>query len=170
MRARKSQPESPGEVQGYGAVEDRGLREFKLGKANQPKTPTFSKRTSSLGAPVFLATDPHQSSPEDSLLLELVNAKTSEAIARQELEEVKAKLDSLRKLMGCSGVAASPRSSPVTDTGSNVTSALPVLARGTPKVVTEPSKTQTPVSGGGFFSSWAKRSASTSTATFVDSK
>ena len=47
----------------------------------------------------------------------------------QELEEVKAKLETLRKLMGRSGVTASPQSSPVTDAGANGTLTTPTPAR-----------------------------------------
>ena len=47
-----------------------------------------------------LATEGHKPPSEDALLLELVSVKTSEAVARQELEEVKGKLDSLRKMLG----------------------------------------------------------------------
>ena len=60
----------------------------------------FSKRSSSLGISTVLATENHKPPAEDALLLELVAVKTSEAVARQELEEVKAKLDSLRKILG----------------------------------------------------------------------
>ena len=39
---------------------------------------------------------------QDALVLELVQAKTSEAVARQEAEEAKQKLESLRKALGLS--------------------------------------------------------------------
>jgi hypothetical protein len=49
----------------------------------------FSKRTSSLATQEIFATSQHESVPEDALLLELVNAKTSEAQARQEVDELR---------------------------------------------------------------------------------
>lgn len=60
----------------------------------------FSKRSSSLGISTVLATKNHKPPTEEALLLELVAVKTSEAVARQELDEVKAKLESLRKILG----------------------------------------------------------------------
>lgn len=85
-----------------------GLRELKLGRSgsirsnavalNAPQP--FAKRGSSLGMQTVLATENHKPPTEDALLLELVTVKTSEAVARQELEEVKGRLDSLRKMLG----------------------------------------------------------------------
>lgn len=49
----------------------------------------FSKRTSSLATQEVFATPQHESVPEEALLLELVNAKTSEAQARQEVDELR---------------------------------------------------------------------------------
>ncbi|KAI5290873.1 hypothetical protein KEM54_000160 [Ascosphaera aggregata] len=46
----------------------------------------------------------------DALLAELVQSKTAEAIARQELEEVKAKLDGLRRLLNYDAADPSSRS------------------------------------------------------------
>ncbi|KAL2121466.1 hypothetical protein VTJ04DRAFT_5493 [Mycothermus thermophilus] len=43
---------------------------------------------------------PQPTSEQDALLLELVQAKTAEAVARQELEECKQKLEQLRKAIG----------------------------------------------------------------------
>lgn len=142
-----------------------GLRELKLGKSDSPVNASFSKRSSSLNMKNVLSTSDHQPASEDSLLLELVNAKTAEAVAQQELEEVKAKLDSLRKLVG-NGVTASSlpqRSSPLADSGSSSSLAVPPTIN-TPKSSPEqPPKLYTPLSGGGgFFSGWTKRSVSSS--------
>lgn len=49
----------------------------------------FSKRTSSLATQEVFATPQHESVPEEALLLELVNAKTAEAQARQEVDELR---------------------------------------------------------------------------------
>ncbi|RMZ82763.1 hypothetical protein DV738_g1665, partial [Chaetothyriales sp. CBS 135597] len=93
-----------------------GLRDFRLGKGDPfpragsmhrsdaslstpTSTSTFAKRTSSLNTQEVLSTQNHEPVSSDALLLELVNAKTAEAVARKELDESKAKLDSLRKLL-----------------------------------------------------------------------
>ena len=156
-----------------------GLREFKLGRSGSgsPRSqtaPAFSKRSSSLGIQAVLATEDHKPPGDDTLLLELVGAKTAEAVAKQELEEVKAKLDSLRRLLGDHGPASpvtvtghrpSPSEPCVMKTSSMGSSiALPSSRAGSAKtgqqeglkVVTPPTG-----SGGGFFSGWGKRTVST---------
>ena len=146
-----------------------GLREFKLGRSGSLRSqtsPAFSKRSSSLGIQAVLATEDHKPPAEDALLLELVNSKTSEAVARQELEEVKGKLDSLRRLMG--GTNSSPtisghRPSPSepciikpTSIGVSSVSVGPMA-----RAAQEGLKVAPPVtSGGGFFSGWGKRTPS----------
>lgn len=156
-----------------------GLREFKLGRSGSgsPRSqtaPAFSKRISSLGIQAVLATEDHKPPGDDTLLLELVGAKTAEAVAKQELEEVKAKLDSLRRLLGDHGPA-----SPVTVTGHRPSPSEPCVVRTSsmgssialPSSRTGSAKTGqqeglkvvTPStgSGGGFFSGWGKRTVST---------
>ncbi|OAL75671.1 GTPase activating protein [Trichophyton violaceum] len=135
-----------------------GLREFKLGKASSPKTPTFSKRTSSLGAPKSLVGD------EEGLLIELVNAKTSEAVARQELEEMKVKLDTLKRLMSRSTNATSPAST----AGDSSPSILVTASKPSPDTTAPPkSQNSSPV---GFFTGWTRRTASTTSAVIPESK
>ena len=53
----------------------------------------FARRTSSLAAKEVFSTQEHEPVPEDALLLELVNAKTAEAQARQEVDELKRSLN-----------------------------------------------------------------------------
>lgn len=82
-----------------------GLREFRLGRSGSTKSQkaptTFTKRSSSLATHQILSSTENQSPTDnEALLLELVNAKTAEAVARQELEEMKVKFESMRKLMG----------------------------------------------------------------------
>ena len=156
-----------------------GLREFKLGRSGSgsPRSqiaPVFSKRSSSLGIQAVLATEDHKPPGDEALLLELVGAKTAEAVAKQELEEVKAKLDSLRRLLGdhdptspviISGHRPSP-SEPCVVKTSNMSSSINALPprAGTAKTgQQEGLKIVTPSisSGGGFFSGWGKRSLST---------
>lgn len=134
-----------------------GLRELKLGRPGSTRSPTmpvFSKRASSLSTQAILATEDHRPPPEEAILLELVNAKTAEAVARQELEEVKGKLDSLRKMLG--GTATSSALS-----GHRPSPSEPFAGSWSPRGPSESSKPSLGASGaGGFFSGWGKRSVS----------
>ena len=93
-----------------------GLRELRLGrtsslKASQPPaTSIFSKRSSSLATQNVLATENHTPADNDALLLELVNAKTAEAMAKQELDELRSRFESMKRVMS----GASPISTPGT--------------------------------------------------------
>lgn len=102
-----------------------------------------------------LAMENHQPAREEALLLELVNAKTAEAVARQELEEVKAKLDTLRKMLQRD--AGSPT------TRGNLGESNTVSAAGPPappaKTPTESPKAAGATATGGFFSGWGKKAA-----------
>ena len=89
-----------------------GLREFKLNRSKStPSQITISKRTSSMLStePEIIMSPAPTMSPQqlptpsfenESLLLELVQAKTAEAVAKQEAEEAKQKLEQLRKTLG----------------------------------------------------------------------
>lgn len=107
-----------------------GLRELRLGRQNQTRSPqmssssTFSKRSSSLVSPEDVAAalllSPNatptlasiaafasvQEEPQcencESLKLELVTAKTNEVLARQECEETKNKLEKLKRSFAAS--------------------------------------------------------------------
>lgn len=133
-----------------------GLRELKLGRSNSHRTPTFNKRSSSLGLQTVLSTDNHKPAAEESLLLELVNAKTAEAVAQQELEEVKGKLDALRKLI------SSPHSQP----GARLENRHSFIGRSPsrasmskapPEPIKTPGAPSSTGGGGGFFSGWGRR-------------
>ncbi|KAF2735350.1 ecotropic viral integration site 5 protein [Polyplosphaeria fusca] len=116
-----------------------GLRELRLGRtASQKKAapPVFSKRSSSLATQTVLATENHAPVDNEALLLELVNAKTAEAVAKQELDEMKNKFESMKKAMGVQ----------------------------TPPVVTATTPAPTPPSSGGWGWGGWKRSASTTNA------
>ncbi|CAI7598811.1 unnamed protein product [Penicillium viridicatum] len=141
---------------GEGQSPTSGLREFKLARTNSAKSPTYNRRTSSLGLQRVLSTESNKPAAEEALLMELVTAKTAEAVARQELEEVKGKLDSFRKMIK-SSQAANPenRHSFVGLSQSRISLAnkSPIEA---PKTLgTPPSNT----GGGGFFSGWGRRTA-----------
>lgn len=74
-----------------------GLKELRLGSSS-PSQHTFSPRSSSL---IFPTNNRHSLVlPNDTLLAELVNARTAEAQAKQEAEEAQGKLESLRKMLG----------------------------------------------------------------------
>jgi len=117
----KDRPEPDWRASTHGAG---GLRELKLGRANSTKSgpPAFAKRTSSLNTaamtinmgmlpqsqnerPVSFsapssAVSPTKDADMDALVLELVQAKTAEAQAKQEAEEAKGKLEGMKKLLG----------------------------------------------------------------------
>ncbi|KAI1462085.1 rab-GTPase-TBC domain-containing protein [Annulohypoxylon moriforme] len=94
---------------GGGGRTNNGLREFKLGRSKStPNTSAFTSRSGSLAR---TQTEPVTSSEHDSLVLELVQAKTAEAVARQEADEYKQKLESLRKAYGLTNVDTSSASS-----------------------------------------------------------
>ncbi|KAI9645607.1 hypothetical protein NHQ30_006349 [Ciborinia camelliae] len=93
-----------------------GLRELKLVRSNSARSvaTTYNKRSSSLIFPppnlkenenprTSASSDQQQSSKQDvdsdSLVLELVQAKTAEAVAKQEAEEAKLKLESMKKML-----------------------------------------------------------------------
>ncbi len=179
-----------------------GLRELKLGRSGSIRSsvPTtmgtvlnapqpFAKRGSSLGMQAVLATENHKPPSEDALLLELVAVKTSEAVARQELEEVKGKLDSLRKMLGGgpSPPTASSGSNATTSSGHRPSASEACLVKTpspntfglslgrTPAPAVDVSKPKPePVTsshgglGGGFFSGWGKRTASQPAVTVSD--
>ncbi|KAJ5477610.1 Protein of unknown function DUF3405 [Penicillium desertorum] len=125
-----------------------GLREFKLARTNSTKSPTYNRRTSSLGLQSVLSTEGNKPA-EEALLMELVTAKTAEAVARQELEEVKGKLDSFRKMIKSSQANPENRHSFVGLSQSRIS-----LANKSP--IEAPKTGGTPPSngGGGFFSGW----------------
>lgn len=141
-----------------------GLREFRLGKPSQlgspQPSPTFSKRTSSLNIQAVQATEDHKPAAEEALLLELVNSKTAEAVARQELEEVKGKLDSLRRMLGVNTSppsASGHRPSPSEPCAvRNPTLAYSATSRTPVQAGTKATPSATS-STGGFFSGWGKR-------------
>lgn len=168
-------PESPSDV--YTPVTEKpdielklpqpkGLREFRLGRNDaksdsrsaspRPASVIYSKRTSSLMSQSISAaqpTEPAQS--HEALLLELVNAKTAEAVAKQELEETKGKLDALRKII--SGGASTPGPKASSDSLSLLSTTPPPPP---PPKTPDPAKpAHAPSSSvGGFFSGWGKRS------------
>lgn len=135
-----------------------GLRELKLARTNSTKSPTFNRRTSSLGLQSVLSTEGNKPAPDETLLMELVNAKTAEAVARQELEEVKGKLDSLRKMISTSqGAKNEGRNSfALSQSRISLANKSPVEA---PRSLGHPPNNN---AGGGFFSGWGRKTATTS--------
>ena len=82
-----------------------GLREFKLGrsKSTASQAGQINKRTSSMqrnvddSSSVTVVAVPAPANEREALLLELAQAKTAEAIAKQEAEEAKIKIEQLRR-------------------------------------------------------------------------
>ncbi|KAH0497101.1 hypothetical protein TgHK011_004434 [Trichoderma gracile] len=99
-----------------GKANGGGLREFKLGRSKSMATQggTYNRRKSSLlhsndlvPPPASMPATPAASSDSksstndlDTLLLDLVQAKTAQAIAKQEAEEAKQQLEALKKAYG----------------------------------------------------------------------
>lgn len=144
-----------------------GLREFKLLRSKS--TPSqggasggFGKRLSSLprhdsGIPVVTTTAASPSSEQDALLLELVQAKTAQAMAKQEAEEAKQKLEALRKACGLG-----PGETPSTAAGSmgvfgRLTGQGAAPAAETIAKSTTPSTGSSSPSGGGGFWGWGRK-------------
>ncbi|KAL4892779.1 rab-GTPase-TBC domain-containing protein [Aspergillus ambiguus] len=136
----------PGDGAGVAA---NGLRQLKLVRTGSQRS-TYNKRSSSLGLQSVLATENNKPAAEEALLLELVNAKTAEAVAKQELEEVKAKLEGLRRLVG--GGGSSPRG--LARSGTTIEPPTSSLSR------SASTRTATEPVGGGFFSGWGRRAVS----------
>lgn len=96
-------------VSGGSGPPNGGLRELKLGRSKStPSQVNYVKRSSSLL--VRTQTEPvgSPSGEHESLVLELVQAKTAEAVARQEADEYKQKLETLRKACGIPPGGESP--------------------------------------------------------------
>lgn len=137
FRTRKGSYQDLDEPKTPPAFDGPGLREFKLGRSASARSQqsTFNKRSSSLGMQSILASSDPNASTSEQLLMELVNAKTAEATAKQEAEEAKAKLESLRRALkkGSAGSLLPPGSPSVerTSFGSfmNTTNSAPPTAK-----------------------------------------
>ncbi|RPB10952.1 hypothetical protein P167DRAFT_490151 [Morchella conica CCBAS932] len=153
-----------------GEPQKGGLRELRLGRSNSTRsqqTPTYNKRTSSLGMHQLLSSQQNNSpANEDTLLLELVASKTAEAVAKQEAEEAKAKLEALRKVLGggsnstrnaggSTPYSPGPRLERVNSTASF--SSYVSFNSNTPPTPSQPSNTNS--GGGGFWGGWGKKAA-----------
>ncbi|RFU27029.1 hypothetical protein B7463_g9294, partial [Scytalidium lignicola] len=156
-----------------------GLRELKLGRSNSNRAQapiTFNKRSSSLSATAIIAASEGMSgdvsptrdnSENDTLILELVQAKTAEAVAKQEAEEARAKLESLRKMLGMS-MSMLEVGAPITALGHRPSPSQPNLEKGFASYLTRTTTEIGKVSGsataasaaaGGFWG-WGKKTGS----------
>lgn len=166
----------------------KGLREFRLGRPdsmvprasslqfNKRSSSLFQMQTASLIRPVSPPTETSllpsatecppcesqsqsQSQAHDALLAELVCAKTSEAVARQELEEMRGKFDALKKII--SGGASTPRplvKDEVTKGELSVFGTSPQSAGSkTPETPALKTAHAPSSSVGGFFSGWGRK-------------
>lgn len=146
-----------------------GLRELKLGRSKSTPSQSggFERRMSSLprGHDSLLPTVTTSAAvaptnETDGLLLELVQAKTAQAIAKQEAEEAKQKLEALRKTLGLGPNDQASATAPITAaapasgaigvfsrlTGQTATPPMPELTR----TKTTPASTEN-TAGGGFW-------------------
>ncbi|KAJ5052425.1 uncharacterized protein L3040_002174 [Drepanopeziza brunnea f. sp. 'multigermtubi'] len=185
-RSAATSPDASRESENDRSSGNSGLREFKLGRSpssRSQKTPAmFSKRTSSLvhlkenempppSPPLPPEPSPSKMSQDDTdaLVLELVQAKTAEAIAKQEAEEAKLKLESLKKLLGQSGDGASGKldkatpstGSPVSASSGNGPSNGGYVSRPQPQNQASAPASAVSTVGGGFWAGWGKRTVST---------
>ncbi|KAI9660717.1 MAG: hypothetical protein M1821_010069 [Bathelium mastoideum] len=106
------------------SLQTQGLSDLQRNDSSEVPAQGFPKRSSSLAAPPVLDTTATtvksdnnseselSSSERDALLQELVSAKTGEAVARQELEELKAKMEALRRVLGPVSANSSAGNSP----------------------------------------------------------
>ncbi|KAK0704260.1 rab-GTPase-TBC domain-containing protein [Apiosordaria backusii] len=167
-----------------------GLRELKLGRSRSTPShpaPNYNKRASSMTMQKKSSRDsagstlnvlapppppPIPTSESDALLLELAAAKTAEAVAKQEAEEAKQKLEQLRKAFGLAPGETPPalqRSHSTADGGGPAATAMGMFGRLTgttgptsgPTVVESPQKAATApaatnASGGGGFWGWRR--------------
>ncbi|RMZ74455.1 gtpase activating [Pyrenophora seminiperda CCB06] len=137
-----------------------GLRELRLGRTPSQKSEraypsqSYAKRSSSLLTQSVLATDNHAPADSEALLLELVNAKTAEAVARQELEELRSRFEGMKRVMSGQNQAS----------GSNATSPFATPTAGTTPAVTPSPMPKEPASGAGGGWGWGgwKRTVSSS--------
>lgn len=164
-----------------------GLRELKLGRSRSTPSQTAStfsnkrismmtmKKKSSSESLAAMAAQPAGSSgpnqlaaspdENDALVLELVQAKTAEAVARQELEEAKQKLEQLRKAFGLAPGETPPVLHSRSVTPSAASAAMDMFGRltgsnTTPTISEPPSKAATPPAAnstpGGSFWGWRR--------------
>lgn len=155
----QSENDDGAEWQRRSSVHSGGLRELRLGRQNSTtrgQAPQFAKRTSSLQSSVMageaaamaMATPATPTAGEaEALILELVQAKTAEAVAKQEAEEARAKLEGLRKMLGL----GHSRSESQLGVGQVV-----VVER----LSGQPAAAAAATTGGGGFWGWGKRSPS----------
>lgn len=149
---------------GGSSAPSAGLRELKLGRSKS--TPNgqavFARRTSSL---IRTQTEPMApTTPDhDSLVLELVQAKTAEAVARQEADEYKQKLEHLRKAVGIApGEAPNATSGGAIGVLGRLTNTITDASSGGAKNTASTASTassatsSTTASGGGGFWGWRR--------------
>ncbi|KAJ5884701.1 hypothetical protein N7495_009211 [Penicillium taxi] len=151
FRSSTSESSSPSDSYGFSTESNEaspttnGLRQLRLVRSNSANTPVFSKRSSSLGLQSVLSAEQNRPALDESLLLELVNSKTAEAEAKQELEEVKGKFESLRRMVSSQSVANLEHRLSLTSLSKSSTEPVKLGPSGN--------------NAGGFFSGWGRKAA-----------
>ncbi|KAF3942334.1 hypothetical protein ABW19_dt0207815 [Dactylella cylindrospora] len=168
LKARKDPPKQSTtdhdyyDSSGTETEQSNGLRSFKLNRTNtggtranqQPAGQAYNKRSSSLGIqPLLQSTENQAPASADALLVELVQAKTAEAVARQEAEEAKAKLEALRRVLSNN---TSPSKLPGTTYTLGQTTTI--TSMGAPQPAASKPANTGPFGG---WSPWGRRSTST---------
>ncbi|KAK4647104.1 uncharacterized protein QC761_122560 [Podospora bellae-mahoneyi] len=166
-----------------------GLRELKLGRSRSTPShpPNYNKRASSMtmqkksnrdsaGSTLNVVAPPPPppipTSESDALLLELAAAKTAEAVAKQEAEEARQKLEQLRKAFGLAPGETPPalqRNHSTADGGGPAAAAMGMFGRltGTTGPTSVPAPGESPqkaatapaatnATGGGGFWGWRR--------------
>jgi hypothetical protein len=152
MRARASATESVPDLEIRSVQAQGGLRELKLGRSRSTPSQVgmLSRRMSTLPKShestiltLAAAGDVPPANEHEALLLELVQAKTAEAIARQEADEAKQKLESLRRAYGlapgespptAASAASSAAAAAASTAGAAASAAMGVLGRFTTSI------------------------------------
>ncbi|KAL8382622.1 hypothetical protein RB595_006414 [Gaeumannomyces hyphopodioides] len=159
-----------------------GLRELKLGRSRSTPSQvstgstSMSKRASTMTTHSLLPpATAEPTSEHEALLLELVHAKTAEAMARQEADEATQKLERLRKTIGMTPEAASTGSpaanaasaamgmfgrftTAVSETAANKTASVPPAANPAPQaaIAPPPGPASAPATSVGGFFGWRR--------------
>ncbi|KAJ8610185.1 hypothetical protein MRB53_038686 [Persea americana] len=162
--ARTSSSSYMGHASTPSSASNSGLRELRLGRPgstlNALSAPApVPRRTTSMVTQQILSTTDHAPATEDDLLVELVAAKTAEAVTRQELEEVKGKLETLKRMVSGGGAPVTPGGPNFVHRGtaSDVTGFVSGGGAG----LTPPAQAAGGQGSGGWFG-WGKRSVSPS--------
>ncbi|KAI0843212.1 rab-GTPase-TBC domain-containing protein [Hypoxylon sp. FL0890] len=133
-----------------------GLREFKLGRSKSTPNTQSAFASRSASSLVRTQTEPVTTHEHEALVLELVQAKTAEAVARQEADEYKQKLENLRKTYGLAPVETPTNTVASTAMGMIGRFATSVTEAGSGAKNAAPASTSTSTTNAGGFWGWRR--------------